>query len=129
MKPHSEKFLNFFKSSLAFARGLYKRSLVNFLCLNENLGTKKFNKLKLLEFVGFLSRRLNYASLQFEKSNYLTFKAYLKLFLVASVPLKLYVSTFFPQTDTIQLAIGSLYNAFPETARLVNWHLRKKHLD
>lgn len=69
---------------------------------------KKFNKLKLLEFVGFLSGRLNRETLQFEKSYYLTFKVYLILLVNASLPLKLYVSTFFERENSIQLWIGKL---------------------
>lgn len=73
---------------------------------------KKFNKLKFLEFVGLLSARLNYQTLQFEKSNYLTFKGYLTVFLNVSFLLKQYVSIFYPQEDVIQLYIGNL--SFPD---------------
>lgn len=106
---------------MEFLKMFGKESLLNLLAsLREHFRMKKISKLQLMEFFGLLDGRLNYETLQFEKSKYLKFKAYLKQFMVASVVFKMFVSTFFPQTDPIQFLIGNVYNAFPEESRFVN---------
>lgn len=85
--------------------------------LNKPTNSKKFSKIKFLEFVGFLTGRLNQETLRFEKSIYLAFKAYLKLIVLVTLVLKIHISTYFPQTDTIQLYIGNVWNALPQEPR------------
>lgn len=113
-----------------FLKMFGKESLINLLAsLREHLRMKKISRLQLMEFFGLLDGRLNYETLQFETSKYLKFKTYLKQFMVASVVFKMFVSPFFPQTDSIQLLIGSVYNAFPEEPRLVNCNWLTNNLE
>lgn len=80
---------------------------------------KKFNKIRFLEFIGLLDKRLNYKSLRFESSAYLRFKSYLILFYQLSFILKFFVSTFFKKDDIVQLAIGSPFNYLEEVPKFV----------
>lgn len=67
----------------------------------------QFNKVKFLQANGLLNARLNYETLQFERSWSLRWRTYLVTLMKATMPLKLVASLFFEQKDEIQLLIGT----------------------
>ena len=70
---------------------------------------KKFSKLDVLETIGFIGKKFNRSTQQFETSWSLRFRSYLNLFLLATTMSKYAVSLAFDQTDPIQLYIGSFW--------------------
>lgn len=67
---------------------------------------KQFNKLRVLEGLGLVHRRFNYATLKFEESLKHRIWATVMGFLLSTAGLKYYASKFWPREDPIQLKIG-----------------------
>ena len=71
---------------------------------------KRFNKVRLLQILGLLSRKFNYDTLEFEKSWLLQIVFYLSLISKPLCIFKPLISYFFASTDFSQLVIGSVFN-------------------
>lgn len=71
---------------------------------------KRFNKLRVLKWLGLLNCRFNYETLQFEESLKYRVAATLQVLCLTTFGLKLYVSKFWPNEALIQLYLGSIYN-------------------
>ena len=80
---------------------------------------KEFSKTRLLQTLGLLTKRFNYETGEFEDSLLLSFVFYLTVLSKPLFALKPLISWFFPQTDIIQLHIGSIYNYLPEQPKLL----------
>lgn len=75
---------------------------------------KQFNKVKLLQILGLLSRKFNYKTLEFERSWSLRLLFYLSLIAKPLLVFDFFISYFFPRTSVVQLYIGSIFNYLPD---------------
>src|SRR5688500_8728599 len=76
--------------------------------------SKKFSKLRFLQNLGFLSRKFNNSTFQFEPSWSLRLLFLFSVVMKPAYLLKLLISCYFPQTDKMQLYIGNVFNLVPD---------------
>ena len=83
----------------------------------ESVKMKKFSKLKFLEIMGFLNDHFNQETLQFERSFSVRLRTFLIVFFKVVMPLKFFVSLFFPKESAAQLYVGNMFNYLPGKTR------------
>lgn len=74
---------------------------------NPNIDSlKRFNKVRLFQTIGLISRKFNYKTLKFEKSLLLRLVFLLSLISKPLCITRPLISYYFPKNDRIQLIIG-----------------------
>ena len=78
---------------------------------------KKFSKVRLLQSIGFLDRKLNSETLRLERSLPLALYCYLCLALKLTHSTRLTLSVFWRREEPAQLFIGSIFNYLEDEPR------------
>src|SRR4051812_32109109 len=82
---------------------------------------KQFNKVRLLQILGLLSRKFNYETLEFEPSWSLRLLSLISPISTSLFAFKFFISTFFSRNDIRQLYIGSIFNFLPDQQSRLVW--------
>lgn len=80
--------------------------------------TKEFSKVRFLQILGLLNKKINPKTLKFETSFSLNLIFFIHLFSKPLFTFRPFVSYFFPQNEIIQLYIGNAFNYLDDKPKL-----------